>query len=238
MNLFFNPKISQETESFIFSSEESKHVYKVLRKIEGDNITVTNGNGLKWSGKLIEVGNKNTEAIKIKSEIIEDNRFDLEIAISPPKSNHRNEWFIEKATEIGIKKIHFIKTENSERKKINLSRFQKVAISSIKQSKQFYVPEIKEIVTFSDFLKNNDFKNKLIAHCENSNKKHIANISLENKPIIVLIGPEGDFSKNEITQANINNYESISLGNNILRTETAAIYVTQAISVLSCLQKK
>jgi 16S rRNA (uracil1498-N3)-methyltransferase len=102
-------------------------VTKVLRKVPGDNITVTNGKGLKWKGELTQVGNKNTEVKKIEATKFNDNRYGLEIAIAPTKSNDRMEWFIEKATEIGITKIHFIKTENSERKKINLNRFQKIA---------------------------------------------------------------------------------------------------------------
>ena len=124
MSLFYNSKIHLETDAFIFSPEESKHIYKVLRKVPGDNITVTNGKGLKWKGELTQVGNKNTEVKKIEATKTNDTRYGLEIAIAPTKSNDRMEWFIEKATEIGITKIHFIKTENSERKKINLNRFQ------------------------------------------------------------------------------------------------------------------
>ena len=112
MSLFYNPIINLETDSFIFSPEESKHIYKVLRKVPGEIIKVTDGKGLEWRGKLTQVGNKNTEAEKIESTIIKDIRYDLEIAIAPTKNNHRIEWFIEKATEIGIKKIHFIKTSS------------------------------------------------------------------------------------------------------------------------------
>ena len=237
MSLFYNPIINLETDSFIFSPEESKHIYKVLRKVPGEIIKVTDGKGLEWRGKLTKVGNKNTEAEKIESTIIKDIRYDLEIAIAPTKNNHRIEWFIEKATEIGIKKIHFIKTENSERKVINLNRFKKIAINAMKQSKQFYLPEIIDIIKYKDFLLIKSNYQRLIAHCNKNNRIHLADISLEFKPLIVLIGPEGDFSKNEVKAALLKKFLPISLGNQRLRTETAALYVTQTISILSHLQK-
>ena len=237
MSLFFNPTITSNTKKFIFSKEESIHISKVLRKVPGDKIKVTDGNGLKWTGKLIHNLNNNTEVEKINSEIIKDIRYDLEIAIAPTKRNEKIEWFIEKAIEIGVKKIHFIKTDNSERRKINLIRLRKIAISAMKQSKQFYLPEINEIISYKKFLNDTNDKQKLIAHCVDYNKTHIAGISLDFKPLVILIGPEGDFSQNEIKAAISKNYLPISLGENRLRTETAALFATQTISTLFYLQK-
>ena len=237
MNLFFNPIIHLETKSFIFSPEESKHISKVLRKVSGDKILVTDGNGIEWLGEILNSGPKNVEVKRIGAKIKKDFRYDLEIAIAPTKNNNRVEWFLEKATEIGIKKVYFIRTDNSERKKINLSRFKKILISALKQSKQFYLPEIKEIISYKEFLNEKNEKQKLIAHCEHSNKNHIADVSLEFKPLIILIGPEGDFSENEIKAAISNGYSPISLGEQILRTETAALYATQTVSTLFHLQK-
>lgn len=236
MNLFYDSSINLETEIFLFSSSESKHIYKVLRKSPGDNIEVTNGKGMQWKGKLIQVGNKNTKAKKIESFISNDLRYNIEVAIAPTKNNDRMEWFVEKATEIGIKKINFIKTENSERKKINLDRFKKIAISAMKQSKQFYLPEISDIVSFKEFLVQKRNHQKYIAHCKESKKKHIANILLNNKPIIILIGPEGDFSKKEINSVILKKFMPISLGHQRLRTETAALFAVQTFSILSHLQ--
>jgi 16S rRNA (uracil1498-N3)-methyltransferase len=236
MNLFYDPSINLETEIFIFSSSESKHIYKVLRKSPGDNIEVTNGKGMQWRGKLTQVGNKNTKAKKIESYSSNDLRYNIEVAIAPTKNNDRMEWFIEKVTEIGIKKINFIKTENSERKKINLDRFKKIAISAMKQSKQFYLPEISNIVSLKEFLVQNRNHQKYIAHCEKVKKKHIANISLDNKPIIILIGPEGDFSKKEINDAILKKFTPISLGHQRFRTETAALFAVQTFSTLSHLK--
>jgi len=237
MNLFFNQNIVFETSSFNFSQDESRHIFKVLRKTSGDKISVTNGKGLEWLGILTKVENKNVTAERISAKIIRDTSFKLEIAISPTKSNERIEWFLEKIIEIGIKKIHFIKTENSERKKINITRLYKIAISAMKQSKQFYLPEINDIISYKDFIKTTNIEQKFIAHCKNTSKKHIANISLDFKPLIILIGPEGDFSKNEIELALSMGYSPISLGNQRLRTETAAMCATQTISTLFHLKK-
>jgi len=237
MSLFFNPSINLETKSFIFSAEESKHIYKVLRKVPGDKIIVTNGKGLEWLGKLIHVGQKNTQIKKIEANTQKGIPYELEIAIAPTKSNDRIQWFIEKATEIGVKKIHFIKTENSKRKKINLTRFKKIAISAMKQSKQFHLPEIEDIISYKEFLEKNTIEKRYIAHCNDSSKKHIAEISVDFKPLIILIGPEGDFTKNEILTALSKEYQPISLGDQRLRTETAALYATQTVSTLFYIQK-
>ena len=238
MNLFFNQNIDHKTVIFTFSVDESKHIYKVLRKKKGDEILVTNGKGLKWLGELTEVKSKTVSVKKISAKIYENKSYNLEIAISPPKSNNRIEWFIEKAIEIGIQKIHFIKTENSERKAINFKRLYKLAVSAMKQSKQLYLPEINNIIEYEDFLKETKCEQKFIAHCESSSKEHIANIPLDLKPVIVLIGPEGDFTKKEIDLAITANYLPISLGENRLRSETAAISVTQTFSILFHLRKK
>lgn len=238
MNLFFNQNIDHKTVVFTFSVDESKHIYKVLRKKKGDEILVTNGKGLKWLGELTEVKSKTVSVKKISAKIYENKSYNLEIAISPPKSNNRIEWFVEKAIEIGIQKIHFIKTENSERKAINFKRLYKLAVSAMKQSKQLYLPEINNIIEYEDFLKKTKCEQKFITHCQSSSKEHIANIPLDLKPVIVLIGPEGDFTKKEIDLAISANYLAISLGENRLRSETAAISVTQTFSILFHLRKK
>ena len=251
MSLFFNPSLNIETKNFIFSAEESKHICKVLRKVPethlylkdvlrkvpGDKVIVTNGKGLEWLGELIQVGQRYTQIKKIKANVRKGIPYELEIAIAPTKSNDRIEWFIEKATEIGVKKIHFIKSENSERRRINLTRFQKIAISAMKQSKQFYLPEIEDIISYKKFLKKNTIEKKYIAYCDDSSKKHITDIYIDFKPLIILIGPEGDFNKNEISIALSKGYQPISLGDQRFRTETAALYATLTVSTLFYIQK-
>ena len=237
MDLFYNNNIDLNTKDFDFSIEESKHICKVLRKKIGDKISVTNGKGLEWNGILTKIESQIVSIKKNNAYLREDIRNEIEIAISPVKSRERIEWLIEKAVEIGAKTIHFIKTDNCERKKINLSRLHKIAISAMKQSNQFYLTKINDILSFESFIKTNPIKQKFIAHCENTSKTHIANITLEDKSSLILIGPEGDFSIKEIELAFKNKFIPITLGNQRLRTETAAISAIQTFSTLFHLKK-
>ena len=231
MSIFFNHLLEKESEILNFSEEEKQHIVKALRKKSKDKITVTNGRGLEWIGKL-EVNNKSVFAKKISSRVHDELKSNIEVASAPTKKVDRIEWFLEKSTEIGINKIYFIKSKNSIRKKINLTRFNKILISAIKQSKQFYKPKISEIVSFNDFVVSNSEKQKFIAHCQDYSKTHLAKINIQNMPCIVLIGPEGDFSKDEVESAISNGFTPISLGENRLRTETAALVAVQTINTL------
>lgn len=231
MSIFFNHLLEKDSEILNFSEEENQHIVKALRKKSKDKITVTNGRGLEWIGEL-EVNNKSAFAKKISSRVHDGLKSNIEVAIAPTKKVDRIEWFLEKSTEIGINKIYFIKSKNSIRKKINLKRFNKILISAIKQSKQFYKPKISEIVSFNDFILSNLKKQKFIAHCQDYSKIHLAKINIQNNPCIVLIGPEGDFSKDEVKSAISNGFTPISLGENRLRTETAALVAVQTINTL------
>ena len=231
MSIFFNHLLEKDSEILNFSKEENQHIVKALRKKSKDKITVTNGRGLEWIGEL-EINNKNAFAKKISSRVHDELKSNIEVAIAPTKKVDRIEWFLEKSTEIGINKIYFIKSKNSIRKKINLTRFNKILISAIKQSKQFYKPKISEIVPFNDFVESNLEKQKFIAHCQDYSKSHLAKINIQNIPCIVLIGPEGDFSKDEVKSAIANGFTPISLGENRLRTETAALVAVQTINTL------
>ncbi|MBU78695.1 MAG: 16S rRNA (uracil(1498)-N(3))-methyltransferase [Flavobacteriales bacterium] len=231
MSIFFNHLLEKDSEILNFSEEENQHIVKALRKKSKDKIIVTNGRGLEWIGEL-EVNNKSAFAKKISSRVHDGLKSNIEVAIAPTKKVDRIEWFLEKSTEIGINKIYFIKSKNSIRKKINLKRFNKILISAIKQSKQFYKPKISEIVSFNDFILSNLKNQKFIAHCQDYSKIHLAKINIQNNPCIVLIGPEGDFSKDEVKSAISNGFTPISLGENRLRTETAALVAVQTINTL------
>lgn len=231
MSIFYNHLLEKDSEILNFSKEENLHIVKASRKKSKDKITVTNGRGLEWIGEL-EINNKSAFAKKISSRVHEELKLNIEVAIAPTKKVDRIEWFLEKSTEIGINKIYFIKSKNSIRKKINLTRFNKILISAIKQSKQFYKPKISEIVSFNDFVESNSEKQKFIAHCHEYSKTHLAKINIQKNPCLVLIGPEGDFSKDEVKSAVSNGFTPISLGEYRLRTETAAIVAVQTINTL------
>ncbi|MCF8254182.1 MAG: 16S rRNA (uracil(1498)-N(3))-methyltransferase [Bacteroidia bacterium] len=235
MQLFFLNNLYLD--NFEFSEEESKHCIRVLRKKAGDIITLIDGAGTEATA-VLEIDNPK----KCSGRIIErthhhpNRNYYLHIAIAPTKNFDRMEWFIEKATEIGIDEITFIETENSERAKVNLERCQKILVSAIKQSKQFYLPKLNPLVSFKDCLnQNTSVKNKWIAWCPTPQTKNLGVELTQLKQLdsLVLIGPEGDFSSKEIALAEQYSFKAISLGSNILRTETAALYAVNSFSIVS-----
>ena len=225
MNIFFNNKLMKSTDEILFSEDEAKHIVKVLRKKIGDEIIVTNGKGLKWRGTISSINIKNLKAIKLDAKLIPKTIENIHIAISIIKSNSRMEWFIEKATELGVNEITPIICFNTERKSLNLDRCQKIMISAVKQSKRFFIPKLNPVISLKEFLtsknKNND---TYIAHCYKGEKKRLHEIQSINNKVTIMIGPEGDFSIDEINFSINKNAIPISLGENRLRTETAGIF--------------
>ena len=235
MNLFYNSEIKDTDKEFFFNKEESKHIVKVLRKKEGDILHITNGNGYLFKGEITIASDKKC-AIHIEECSFEErNRnYRLHIAIAPTKLNDRYEWFLEKATEIGIDEITPIICKNSERKVIKLERYQKIVQSATKQSLQLYLPKLNKAISFKEFISQENTDKKFIAHCEEGiEKQYLNNTCNPNDTITVLIGPEGDFSSDEITTALSNNFTAISLGANRLRTETAGVYVSTLLTTLN-----
>lgn len=229
MQLFYNPNIDETTESFSFDKEESKHIIKVLRKKDTDILFVTNGVGLLFKTE-ITLASDNKCTVKILSfEKAEPSKFHLHLAVAPTKMNDRFEWFLEKATEIGIHEITPIICDRSERKVINNDRFDKIILTAMKQSNVLFLPKLNEAITFKEFIKRKNEGLHLIAHCEETDKKSLKSVLKPNENVTLLIGPEGDFSEKEIALALENNYVPVSLGNTRLRTETAAIVACHSV---------
>ena len=153
--------------------------------------------------------------------------YDLHIAIAPTKKMSRFEWFVEKAIEIGVTSITPMICSYSERKSLNYSRLEKISISAMKQSLQTYLPEIKPIVEFKDYIKSNNSDYKYIAHCKKSNTEHLSGIIVKKNSSNIIIGPEGGFTNKEISFAIDSDYKVVSLVNNRLRTETAGVVCCQ-----------
>ena len=224
MKLFFG-EIHQD--SAILSEEESHHFSKVLRGNEGDKIHVTEGKGNMDECEVVSVSKKAVEAkiIDLKTDFEKKNYY-LHVAIAPTKTMERLEFFLEKATEIGIDEITFLQSFHSERKNIKLERIEKIVQSATKQSLKAYLPKVNDLTKFTDFVKK-DFTNftKCIAHCEADITRTPFENVLQTKPqyILIMIGPEGDFSRDEILLAQENNFTGISLGQQRFRTETAAL---------------
>lgn len=230
MQLFYNPTITQNGEIFSFDKEESKHIIKVLRKKEGDNLYVTNGLGYLFKTEITLASDSKCLVKIVSSEKSEPSKYYLHLAVAPTKMNDRFEWFLEKATEIGISEITPIICDHSERKVIKTDRFDKIILSAMKQSLHYYLPKLNEPILFKDFIKQQ--KNEglnLIAHCEETDKKSLKEVVKPNEDVTILIGPEGDFSEKEIKLALENKYIPVTLGNTRLRTETAAVVACHSV---------
>ena len=223
MQLFYNSDISEQNNSFTFPKDESRHIVKVLRKKVGDTLYITNGKGFLFTAKITIADQKNCVVSIENSEFKKPTDYQLHLAVAPTKMNDRYEWFLEKATEIGITSITPIFCDHSERKNVKLDRFEKILQSAMKQSLHLYLPTLNQPISFKDYI-NQDFSGDLfIAHCEETDKKSLKNEIKPNTEITILIGPEGDFSVNEIETAIKNKFIPVTLGNTRLRTETAAI---------------
>ncbi len=229
MQLFYNQNISTETESFTFDKEESKHIIKVLRKKNGDNLFVSNGFGFLFKTEIILDSDSKCQVKIISFEKQDAPKYELHLAVAPTKMNERFEWFLEKATEIGITEITPIICENSERKVIKNDRFEKIIVSAAKQSLHYFLPKLNPPISFSEFIKKEKNGQKFIAHCEETDKKSLKDAIKKNEDVTILIGPEGDFSSKEIKLAIEHNFQPITLGNTRLRTETAAVVACHSV---------
>ncbi|WP_068598970.1 RsmE family RNA methyltransferase [Vaginella massiliensis] len=209
------------------NEEESHHFAKVLRGKEGDIVHVTDGEGSLAEIEIYSITKKRVEGkvLNIKREF-EKKNYQLHIAIAPTKTIERLEFFLEKATEIGIDEITFLQTFHSERKTIKRERLEKIVQSAAKQSLKAYLPKVNDMVKFNDFIKQNfEEATRCIAHCQTVVTRISYKTLLQSKPnnIVLLIGPEGDFSNEEIALAESNGFTGISLGHQRFRTETAAL---------------
>ena len=238
MHIFYQPDLTKD--SLTLNEEESKHCIRVLRLKQNDIIYLTDGLGIQATA-LIAIDNPKRTELSITNRInhLSNRNYTLSIAIAPTKNFDRMEWFIEKATESGIDEIQFIETTNSERSKINYDRCVKVAISAMKQSKQWWLPTIKPLLNFETFIKSKNNINtlNLIAWCPENGQSlsEQLNKNSDKNTIQILIGPEGDFTKDELDLAVKNGYTPVSLGQNILRTETAGLFACMATKALKSL---
>ncbi|MDR2270082.1 MAG: 16S rRNA (uracil(1498)-N(3))-methyltransferase [Sphingobacterium sp.] len=226
MQLFFTPDLNPSLENFILSEEESKHAVRVLRMNAGDRLNLIDGRGGLYEAEIIDPHPKRT-VLKILNvqENFQQPNYHLHIAVGPTKNIDRIEWFLEKATEIGIQEITPIICEHSERKDVKLDRLNKVIVSAMKQSLKAYLPKLNPALSFKQFLKDipRDGVQKAIAHCVDSDKKYLNQVFEAGQHYIIMIGPEGDFSAEEIDLALMVGFQPVSLGEARLRTETAAL---------------
>jgi len=232
MHWFYSPDIKNK--QYTLNEQESKHCVRVLRLKQQDKIYLVDGLGTLFTAKIIVPNPKKTavEIIEIRKNYGKRN-YKLHIAVAPTKTNERFEWFLEKATEIGIDEITPLLCEHSERKKIKHERYNKVLEAAMKQSYKAYHPKLNKLTKFSDFVKNAKEPNKIIAHCIEGNRKKLKNLIFPDTEILITIGPEGGFSPKEINIALQNNFLPATLANTRLRTETAAIVACNAVAFIN-----
>ncbi|MFH2096705.1 MAG: 16S rRNA (uracil(1498)-N(3))-methyltransferase [Bacteroidota bacterium] len=232
MYVFYEPNI--QTNIVSLSEEESRHCVKVLRKKAGDSVYLTDGKGKLFEGTLAD-NNIRGCVINITSVREEYNKrnYYLHIAIAPTKSHDRFEFFLEKATEIGINEITPIICARSERKTLNMSRSERIIESAMKQSVCTYKPILNEPVHFNEFIRKTGDSATYIAHCMEGSKTGIQDILPSGNNTIIAIGPEGDFSPEETEAALTNGFTGLDLGKQRLRTETAGIIVCNSFALLA-----
>jgi 16S rRNA (uracil1498-N3)-methyltransferase len=234
MQLFYNSEITTQTTQITFDKIESKHIVRVLRKQVNDILKITNGKGFLFDVKIIIASDKKCLAEVVHfEEKLKPWKYYLHIAIAPTKNNDRIEWFLEKATEIGVDEITPIICANSERRIVKLERFEKIIQSAMKQSLKFILPKLNEPVKLNDFLKQGIDGQVCIAHCEKQEKTLLQSVVKSSEKTTILIGPEGDFSSEEIKKCLAKNMTPISLGESRLRTETAALVAVNTISFIN-----
>lgn len=236
MHLFYTPFVELHHESFLLNEEESKHAIRVLRLQESDIIHLIDGRGGLYKTEILDPHPKRTSlrVLEVTQEYGKTT-YELHVAVGPTKNIDRIEWFLEKATEIGIHEFTPVICARSERKEVKVERLEKVAVSAAKQSLKAYVPKINPAVSFSKFLETVSEQDyiKGIAHCVDSKKKYINTTFSTRQKYLILIGPEGDFSEQEIAMALQAGFLPLSLGEARLRTETAALAAVLEVSLLN-----
>lgn len=232
MVVFYHPDLSDSV--IKLSAEESRHCVKALRYREGDIVAITDGQGRMAKGEIAVASPSDCLVNIISVEETEPRRVKLHIAVAPTKNSDRIEWFVEKSVEIGIERISFIICDHSERPKIDLDRLHRIAVAALKQSQTTLLPEM-ELLPFHEFIENQkeEASTKYIAWCDSENTAQFVNESVGEGEVLLLIGPEGDFSENEISICRSLHFKEIKLGNRRLRTETAALYGCVAVAAMN-----
>lgn len=231
MQVFYTPDIKKIT--YPLSKEESKHAVKVLRMKLGDEVCMIDGKGGLYYG-IIDDANANKCIIRVIEKIEQYGRrnYSIHIAIAPTKNISRFEWFLEKVTELGIDEITPLLCSRSERKTIKTERLEKIILAAMKQSVKAYQPKFNEMTKFSDFVKQNNDTKGFIAHCMQNPKPALKTQIADKQNITILIGPEGDFSPEEVQMAIAHGFSEINLGKSRLRTETAGIVACHTINII------
>ena len=230
---FYVPRAAEKTE---LPQEEATHAIRALRLQAGDGIMLMDGEGTFFEAEISLVTNKKC-MYQILSKLPQERiwKGKIHLAIAPTKMMERMEWLVEKATEIGFDELSFLSCRFSEREKVRVDRVEKIVISAVKQSRKAWMPKVNEMVSFRDFVTAERKGKKFICHCYEEFQKGMFFNELQKdseEDVTVLIGPEGDFSIDEVRMALENDYLSVSLGNSRLRTETAGLVAVNMANIV------
>jgi 16S rRNA (uracil1498-N3)-methyltransferase len=222
---FYIENLAVDNGSMVLDEATSKHVVQVLRMRIGEQLQLTNGRGQLVTAQINDDHKKHCTVTVLQTTQQPAQNHHITIAISPVKNNSRFEWFLEKATEIGVTQIIPLICERTEKQHFRLDRMKGILVSAMLQSQQVWLPELPEPIKFKQLIGMQNFEQKFIAHCEDENNKQPLTQKLINQSNnqLILIGPEGDFTKDEIELALQQQYQPVALGNTRLRTETAGI---------------
>ncbi|UEG52894.1 16S rRNA (uracil(1498)-N(3))-methyltransferase [Mucilaginibacter daejeonensis] len=235
MQIFYTPDIATGATHYTLTEEESKHAIRVLRLQQGDSLTLVDGRGGLYTASILDSHPKKTLLVitDTKQEYCKRGHY-LHIAVAPTKNIERIEWFLEKATEIGIDEISLLLCQRSERKEAKAERLDKIITSAVKQSLKAYHPQLNAVQPFTKLIDQPFEGQKFIAHClPGKDKVSLASRLVPKGRCLILIGPEGDFTEKEIADALKNGFEPITLGESRLRTETAALEACFEVNFLN-----
>lgn len=232
MNIFYTPDITDD--DYTLSAEESKHCVRVLRMAEGESVVLVDGRGNRYDGEIDRAEAKGCRVrILRRTEHYGSRPFRLHLAIAPTKQMERMEWMVEKCTEMGIDAVTMLATEHSERREVKTERLDKVAVAAMKQSLKAYLPEVHPMTEFRRFVASCTETQRFIAHCREGEKKRLDEACRPGEDAVVLIGPEGDFSAEEVAFAEEHGFVPVTLGTSRLRTETAGIVACHSINFMN-----
>lgn len=231
---FYHPVIAEKQNIITLDEPTSKHCIQVLRMKEGEKMLLTDGKGKKAGVVIVNDDRKRCGVQVEQLEQRSPRPHSLSLGIAFTKNNSRNEWLLEKATEMGIEHIYPLICARSEKEKFNADRLNGILVSAMLQSQQCFLPKLQEPVTLKRFVTNAADEQRLIAHCiETEERKTLLQQLLPGRDTLMLIGPEGDFTKEEITVSLENGFMPVTLGTNRLRTETAGLYVCTVFNALN-----
>ncbi len=231
MNIFYCPN-AVLNEYAALDESETRHIVNVLRKKEGEELYLFDGKGHLFEARIDAIGKKEVTVRPVKlMEVDANDQPKLHIAIAPPKNIERFEWFAEKVTEIGVSEITPIICKHSERKDLRLDRVEKILLTACKQSKRLTLPKLNPVMRFEELIGaiTND-ERRFIAYCDEK-AIHLKDAYHGGFDAVVMIGPEGDFTKEEVNLAEKKEFETVSLGKSRLRLETAGIYAATVFNL-------